>query len=185
MNNIIKSMDVGDIIACVACFISIICTIITFFQLRIAKKEYKLQKKIYTDGIPKLELSISDNFIYDDMNRDNIYFFFGIFVSNLSDKQTSIKKVILSLMCEDDLIYKPQLTRETLDLYKDLNIINNAQNIEAHSSIAGWCVFSLPRDVYKKINIDTYFITIEDIHNVIVKGYSVLLREELINYEIG
>jgi len=152
--------------------------------LRIAKKEYKLQKKIYTNGIPKLELSIRDNFIYDNISNNLVYFFFGIFISNLSDKQTSLKKYVLSLICEENLIFKPDSVFEIIDIYKELEILQIAQNIDAHSSKAGWCVFSLSREVYKKININTYIITLEDIHDIKTQTYSSLLREELINYEI-
>jgi len=63
-------MDVGDIISCIACVVSVVCAVLTFLQFRLSHKGYILQKKIYTDGVPKLELSITDNFIYDNKNID-------------------------------------------------------------------------------------------------------------------
>lgn len=185
MKDIIISMEIGDKIAFIACIISIICAVTTFLQLKWARKDYLLQKKIYSDGISKIDLSISDNFIYDDKYKDNVYFFFGIFISNLSDKQISIKKYTLSLLCEDNIIYKPDLSNEDIDYYNSIERLHIAQNIDAHNSIAGWCMFSLSRKIYNKINIDTYVLAVEDIHNTKSQSYSVLLREDLLNYEIS
>lgn len=185
MFEITMSIDIGDIIALVACIISIICAVFTFVQVSIAHDEFALQQKIYRDGLSKLELNIRNSFLYDDKNQDNVYIFFGIIINNLSDKQTSIKKCILSLLCEDNIIYKPDLCDITISHYKELNYINIPANLDAHSSCAGWVKFVLSREVYDKIDINMFMVCVEDIHGTKAVDNTVLVREELYNYEIG
>lgn len=183
--NLIITIDIGDIIAFIACIISVICAVFTFWQVRIAKKEYALQKKIYLDGLSKLELNIRKCFIYNDKNEDNIYLFFGLIISNLSDKQTSIKKCVLSLSCEDNIIYKPSLCETPLPLYNELDYLSIPINMEAHSSCGGWTIFKLSRDVYQKIDINMFTICVEDIHGAKVVDSTILIGEEISNYEIN
>lgn len=185
MDELATTINAGDIIALFSCIISIICALFAFFQVRIAKNDYALQKRIYLDGTSKLELAIRNSFIFDDKKENDVYLFFGIIISNLSDKQTSIKKYVLSLLCEDNIIYKPDLCYKDLELYQDLNYLDIATNIESHNSISGWVRFILPREVYDKINIDMFMINIEDIHGTKISDSTFLVREELNNYEIG
>lgn len=183
MMDILCSLKANDWISVISCLIAIASAIFTFCQARVSKKTYKLQMKIYTESLAHLNLEIFNNFIYDDKQNSYIYFFFGVNISNLSDKPTSIKKYTLSLLC-DNLIYKPDLSNTSLEIYSDLTRLNIAQNINPHNSVSGWCVFELLRENYQKINVNTYLLTIEDIHGQQAKKESILLREELVNYEI-
>ena len=178
------SIAVGDIIAMIACIISIICAGVTLWQTKIAKKSFSLQKKIYLEGLSNLEVSIGNSFIYDNKLEEKIYVFFGIVVNNLSDKQTSIKKCILNLLCEEDIIYKPSLCESEPMFYKELSTFELPQNLNAHSSCAGWLKYVIPRDVYRKINVNAFVICVEDIHGAKALDNTVFVREELHNYEI-
>lgn len=178
------TLEIGDVIAAIACIISIICAVFTFSQTKFAKKEYELQKKVYLEGLAKLELNIRDCFLYNDKNENNIFIFFGIVISNLSDKQTSIKKCILSLLCEDNIIYKPDLCDTYISIYEGLNYLNIPMNMEAHSSTAGWVKFALSREIYEKLDINMFMLSVEEIHGIKQVDNAVFVREEINNYEI-
>ncbi len=178
------SIEVSDIVAMIACVISIFCAFFSLWQAKTAKKAYDLQKKIYLDGFSHLELNIRDSFVYDDKNEEKLFIFFGIVVNNLSDKQTSIKKCVLSLLCEEDVIYKPSLSEKEDCFYKELSKFEIPQNLGAHSSHAGWLKYEVSREIYMKININTFVVCVEDIHGVRALDNAVFVREELHNYEI-
>lgn len=66
-------------------------------------------------------------------------------MSNLSDKSTSINNIVLWLFCLEDTIYRPSLN-ENLGANTEITYLSNAQNIDAHSSEIGWCVYDLSID---------------------------------------
>lgn len=178
------NIDVSDVISMLACFVSIFCAFFSLWQAKIAKKSYDLQKKIYLEGFSHLELNIRDSFIYDDKNEEKVFIFFGILVNNLSDKHTSIKKCVLSLLCEEDIVYKPSLSEMEDAFYKELSRFELPQNLGAHSSRAGWLKYEVSREIYMKININSFVVCVEDIHGVRALDNTVFVREELYNYEI-
>ncbi len=183
MKEITDKITTIDWISIASCGIALLSAVFAYAQARVAHKSYKLQKAMYIDGYAKIDIMINENFFVDDRENKNVFFYFGIIISNLSDKQTSIKKYILKLNCED-IVYKPMFSMENLEHYNNLNRLSEPQNIEPHSAVAGWCVFILERNIYEKLNVNTYTLIVEDIHGVQAGADSVFLREELLNYEI-
>lgn len=173
-----------DFVAVISAIIALLSAGFAFWQAKIAKKTYKLQKAMYEEG--KVNFAIQDiesSFLYDRNGEDNVYYFFKVILSNLSDKPTSISKIqlllsqnntdVLVISCTTNLLVQPDLLR--------LSIPNN---IEPHSSNSGWIVFEINRQVYKPIDIDTHYIIATDIHGVTVRREEISVREEVIDYAL-
>lgn len=173
-----------DIVAIISAIIALLSAIFAFWQARIAKKTFKLQKAMYEEGKVNFAIQDIENcFLYDKNGEDKVYYFFKIVFSNLSDKPTSISKIQLSLSqnntdalivtCTTNLLIQPDLLR--------LSIPNN---IEPHSSNSGWIIFEISRQVYRTIDIDTHYIIATDIHGVTVRREEISVREEVVDYAL-
>lgn len=179
----ISNLEVGNRISLISVLISVFCAVFSFLQARSANDSYKLQQKVYNDGKVNFDFRILENFLVDNKESSNIYYFFGIQIFNISDKPTSIKNYELQLVCSD-LVFKPKLFLDKLESYDALKQLPLSQDINAHSSVAGWCIFVLPKENHLKLDINSHVLVIEDIHNEKARQTSVLVREEVINYEI-
>lgn len=173
-----------DIVAIISAIIALLSAGFAFWQARIAKKAFKLQKAMYEEG--KVNFTIQDienSFLYDKNGEDKVYYFFKIILSNLSDKPTSISKIQLSLSqnntdalivaCTTNIIIQPDLFRLSIP-----------SNIEPHSSNSGWIVFEISKQVYRPLDIDTHYIIATDIHGVTVRREEIYIREEVVDYAL-
>lgn len=177
-------MDAGDYISAVACIISIGAAIVSFVSYRLSRKQYKLQLKMYTEGLSNFNFQIIDSCVKDNKEYDKIQYWFNLLITNISDKQTSIVEYVLKLDCLGNLTYTPEFVdlkeRSNLDIVS----LGRPQNIEAHSSVRGWCIFELPRDTFKELSIEKCRICIRDIHDKMDCQTAIYIEEELINYEV-
>ncbi len=184
MKEILDSMDVGDYISAISCIISIIAAILSFVSYKLSKKEYNLQVKLYADGLANFNFSIIDACIKDNKDYDKIQYWFHLLITNLSDKQTSIVEYSLRLECLSNVVYKPEYILPDNVKNSDITVLEMPQNIEAHSSLKGWCVFELPRNTFKELGIESCSITLKDIHKKTDSQTPIYIKEELINYDI-
>ena len=174
-------MDAGDYISLAACVVSVIAAILSFISYLLARKEHKLQLKLYADGLPNFRFKVIESCIKDNKECDKIQYWFNLLVTNMSDKQTSISEYILKLECLQKITFKPEyVTLKNVDVV----CLELPQNIDAHSSIKGWCVFELPRDTFKELDIETCTVTLKDIHGKTDCQTPIYIKEELINYGI-
>lgn len=178
------TMDAGDYISAIACIVSIVAAILSFVSYLLSRKQYKLQLKMYSEGLSNFNFKIIDSCVKDDKEYDNIQYWFNLLITNISDKQTSIVEYILKLECLGDIVYIP----ERVDLKKEKNVdvisLGMPQNIEAHSSVGGWCVFELPRSTFKELSIEECRVVLKDIHDKTNYQTAIYIKEELINYEV-
>lgn len=173
-----------DIIAIISAAIATFSAFFAFWQARIAKKALKLQSAMYEDGkVNFLIRDIENSFLYNKKEENSVYYFFKIVLSNLSDKSTSISKLQLSLSHNntDALIVS---CTNNLSIYPDLFRLDVPINIQPHSSNSGWVTFEINKDTFKGLIIDTHFIIVTDIHDVIVKREEISVREEVIGYDL-
>ena len=100
-------MDAGDYISLAACVVSVIAAILSFISYLLARKEHKLQLKLYADGLPNFKFKVIESCIKDNKECDKIQYWFNLLVTNMSDKQTSISEYILKLECLQKITFKP------------------------------------------------------------------------------
>lgn len=183
MQEILKELDVSDYISLGACLVSVIAAITSIVACVIAKKQLELQKKQYEDGEPNFNIKVLDAIIKKDKKSSIVQVWLNIRVGNLSDKATSINGIVLRLFCLEDIIYRPSINKK---LQKDAGItyFSVAQNIGAHSSEMGWCVFDIPVDTYNDLQIEYSELNVEDIHGQKCIEKIIYMQEELIDYGI-
>lgn len=177
-----ENNNFANYVAIISAAIAVLSAIFSFVQARSAKNSYRLQKKIYSDGEPKFSIQdISDSLLYNQKNLDEVYYFFKIILPNLSDKATSIiesklelkhKKGKLIVKYNEDCEIRNQLERLTIPI-----------DIPPHSSRIGWLVFSVSREIYDQLEIDTHYLFLKDLHGVEVKKEKIYVMEEYINHE--
>lgn len=179
----ILSLSTSDMISLVACIISILAAIVSFVSYRLSKKEYNLQMKLYTEGLSNYNFEIVDSFLVDDNKSEKIQYWFNLLIVNISDKQTSIMKYELRLECLNNIIFKPEFALERQD-EENISFLELPQNIDAHSSIRGWCIFELPRKLYKSLAIEKQTLLVKDIHEKKVEKEAIYIKEEVVNYDV-
>lgn len=184
MNEILNSMEPGDYISAISCIISIIAAILSFISYRLSKKEYNLQVKLYSDGLANFNFNVIDACIKDNKDYDKIQYWFHLLITNLSDKQTSIVEYSLRLECLSNVVYKPEYILPDNMKNSDITPLEMPQNIEAHSSLKGWCVFELPRSTFEELDIESCSITLKDMHKSTDSQTPIYIKEELVNYDI-
>ncbi|MCM1569063.1 MAG: DUF4352 domain-containing protein [Roseburia sp.] len=183
MQEIINELDAGDYISLGACLVSVIAAIASIVACVIAKKQLELQEKQYEDGEPNFNIKVLDAIIKKDKKISTVQVWLNIRVGNISDKATSINNIALRLFCLEDIIYRPSLNK---DVQTDTGItyFSIAQNIGAHSSEMGWCIFDIPIDTYNDLQIEYSELNVEDIHGQKCVEKIIYIQEELIDYGI-
>lgn len=174
-------MKPEDYISLVACIVSVVAATFSYISYLLARKEYKLQLKLYSEGLPNFNFKIIESCIKDDKENEKIQYWFNLLITNMSDKQTSILEYVLKLECLEGITFRPEYATVK---NADVVCLELPQNIEAHSSIKGWCVFEVPRNTFKELNIESYTITLKDIHDKTDCQTPIYIKEELINYGI-
>lgn len=147
-------MDTGDYISTIACIVSIGAAILLLISYLLSRQQYKLQLKMDSDGLSNFNFKIFDACIKDDKEYDKIQYWFNLLITNMSDKQTSIIEYVLKLECSDGIIFRPECLAPDNFRNADIARVIMPQNIEAHSSTRGWCVFEIPRDTFNKLDIE-------------------------------
>lgn len=143
---------------------TVISAFYAFLQARISKKSYNLQVAIYNEGQSKFEINdIKDSFMINKNGSNKIYYLFNIMVFNLSDKSTSIQKAELCITYDNNKAYKNILSNNEKLLFTELKKIELPLNIDSHKSHIGWMIFSIPKEIYDAININTYHIELTDV----------------------
>lgn len=162
--------------------IAVIAAAIATSQAISAKKSLKLQKKIYEDGKPKINLDIIESFLVDQKGNKEIYFYFKIIVDNKSDKNNAVKNVSLRVKTTTISLILAENNNRVQEIeiseYMDTPI-----NIDAQSSKKGWLVFSIEREAYEKIDINSYFLLIKDINDLEIEKEEILIKEVVVDYD--
>ncbi|MDO0822531.1 hypothetical protein [Desulfosporosinus nitroreducens] len=172
-----------DIIAVISATIALLSALFTSVLAWFANKTYKLQKDMFDAGKVNFVIEeIENSFMYNAKTEDKMFYFFKIVLSNLSDRATAINEICLELSyninstliinCQDNTIIQPDLSR--------LAIPNN---MNPHSSISGWVVFEVEKKVYNAIDINTHYISVQDIHGMNAKQEVIYVREEVVRYD--
>jgi hypothetical protein len=156
--------------------------IFAFWQARLAKKTLKIQQQIYEEGKPKLTLEIIESFLVDKKDEDKVYYYMNTIISNNSDKNNSIKSVALKVKDKTHTLNMSEV-KNRMSEFEMFNFFGSPLNVDAHSSIKGWFVFELKRNIYNDLNPDSYFLETEDINNIKYLKEEILIREVVINYE--
>lgn len=157
--------------------IAVFSAIFAWSQARSAKKSYKMQQKVYEDGKAKFNIDyISSSYSYNDNKHKNIYYYFEVSVTNLSDKSTSIKKAQLELVSNDG-VFKVN-HNDNLKIKRNHEILKIPFIIQPHTAISGWLVFEVPTYIHNELDIDTHYLILEDIHNLIRRKEEIYVMEE-------
>lgn len=183
MQEIINELDVSDYISMGACLVSVIAAITSIVACVIAKKQLELQRKQYKDGEPNFNIKVLDAIIKKDRKSSNVQVWLNVRIGNISDKATSINNIALRLFCLEDIIYRPSLNKN-IQTVADITYFSIAQNIGAHSSEMGWCVFDIPINAYNDLQIEYSELNVEDIHGQKCTEKIIYMQEELIDYGI-
>ena len=137
IGELLSKMDTVDLISLVACLVSIVGAIISIIMYRLTRKEYKLQLRLYKDGLANFNFQIVECHLKDDKENDKIQYWFNLLILNLSDKQTSIIEYSLTLKCSDGLLYKAEYYKNGSKRFEGIKYLDISQNIDAHNSITG------------------------------------------------
>lgn len=183
MQEIINGLELSDYISIGACLISVIAAIASIVACVIANKQLELQRKQYEDGEPNFNIKVLDSIIKKDKKSSTVQVWLNIRVGNISDKATSINNIVLRLFCLEDIIYRPSLNKDA-QTDEGIKYFSLAQNIGAHSSEMGWCIFDIPIDTYNDLQIEYSELNIEDIHGQKCIEKIIYMQEELIDYGI-
>lgn len=183
MQEILKELDASDYISIGACLISVIAAMASIVVCVITNKQLKLQRKQYEDGNPNFNLKVLDSIIKKDKKSDIVQVWLNIRVGNISDKATSINNIVLRLFCLEDIIYRPSLNKYG-HTDAEIKSFSYAQNIGPHSSEIGWCIFDIPIDTYKDLQIEYSELNVEDIHGRKCIEKIIYMQEELVDYGI-
>ncbi len=183
MQEFINGLKVSDYISIGACLISIVAAIVSIVACVIANKQLEMQRKQYKDGEPNFNIKVIDSLIKKDKRSSTVQVWLNIRVSNISDKATSINNIVLRLFCLKDTIYRPSINKDA-HTGEGIKYFSLAQNIGAHSSEMGWCIFDIPIDVYNGLQIEYSEFNVEDIHGRKCIEKIIYIREELIDYGI-
>lgn len=174
----------GDYISAVACVVSIVAAILSLTSYLLSRQQYELQLKMYSDGLSNFNFKIIDAYIKDDKEYDKIQYWFNLLITNMSDKQISIIEYVLKLECSDGIIFRPECLAPHIFGNTDVVRLIMPQNIDAHSSTRGWCVFEIPRETFNELDIEECRIVLKDIHDKKESQTAIYIKEELINYEV-
>jgi len=173
-----------DVVAIISACIALLSAVFAFSQARSGKKTYKLEKKLYDARNANFAIQeIENSFLYNANNEDKIYYFFKVLLSNLSDSATSITKITLELIHDDNSAFIVSCQNNT-EIHPDLARLSIPNNIAPHNSISGWVVFDISKRVYETININTHYIAAEDIHGVATRKEEISIREEVVGYDL-
>lgn len=162
--------------------ISFLSAVFAFIQAKAAQKSYRMQQKVYEDGKAKFIINcISSSYSCIDSEYKNVCYFFEISITNLSDKSTSIKSAQLELVTNDISFI---VNHADNAIVKEGNkILKIPLNIQPHTAISGWLAFKVPKDIYNKLNINTHYIILEDIHNLIRRKEEIYVMKERVKNE--
>ena len=164
----------------ISALIALVSAYFSYNQAQMAKKTYKMQ--IETGKSNLIIKEIKNCFVHNERRSDNVFYFFQIQLSNLSDKATSVNKIQLKLINSkypviinkcDDIAIRPMLNR-----------ILMPANISPNNSITGWAAFEVQKELYKEIDIDSHYILVHDIHGNVIEKEEIYVREEFIDYDI-
>lgn len=183
MREVVNALDISDYISIGACLISVIAAIASIVACVIANKQLELQRKQYEDGNPNFNLKVMDAIIKKDKKSSTVQVWLNIRIGNISDKATSINSIELRLFCLDDIIYRPPINKN-FQTETGITYFSIAQNIGAHSSEMGWCIFDIPIDTYNDLQIEYSELNVEDIHGQKCMEKIIYMQEELIDYGI-
>jgi hypothetical protein len=173
-----------NILALISIVIAVLAALFTFFQWRVARKSYKLQRAAFNDSKISISLqNIDECFIHNDKNADDLHYFFYLNIVNLSDRPTSINLVKLILHLDNGKEYYITAS-ENNKLYPDNKRLILPANISPRSSIVGWTAFSINKKIYNELQIESHTILVSDIHKLIAKQEIIYIHEEVIGYDI-
>ncbi|MEK4663018.1 hypothetical protein MHH93_14030 [Priestia sp. FSL H7-0729] len=177
--------DIIDNLALISGVVAALSALFAFSQARSAKKSLKLQSKLYEARKPNFAISdVTNSFLYNENGAEKVYYFFQIALSNLSDNPNSISNIQFKIVNNiDDVGFVTSLSDNTVT-HPELSRIKSPINIAPHSTISGWLIFEINKEVHNQLNIDSHFVVITDIHNFIVEKEEISVREEIVGYDI-
>lgn len=148
-------MEISVYVAVFSAGVSVIAMFITLWQAILANKTYSLEKKKREDGQP--------NFKIDSMKSkaiigvgETVRLTYYVVISNLSDKDMTIKDVSLRIIGEEKMIVlKPKNAGESIYI---------GDNIQCNKSLHNWIEFKITKDLYYDLGILKFIIEIKDIY---------------------
>lgn len=163
-------MDNSVYIAVFSAVISVIAMFITLWQAVLAKKTYNLEKKRLEEEKPDFKItSLNSKAII--RNDEKVQLKYYIVISNLSNKDMTIKDIKLRIIGEERMVV---LTPNNVDDYLYIG-----DNIECNKSFHNWVEFELTKKLYSDLDILKFIIEIEDIHGNKQDEIIIYMNEEV------
>lgn len=145
--------------------------IVTLWQAVISKKTYNLEKSRREEEKPNFKIiNLVDSKAVIGAN-DKVQLQYYLVVSNLSNKDMTIKDIRLRVVGEEKTIVLTPINKAEM--------LSVGDNIECNKSIQKWVEFDIGKDAYYNLKIIKFVVEIEDIYSNKQDATIIYMNEEV------
>jgi hypothetical protein len=164
-------------------FIALFALIVSTFGFATSRKALRISQKQEQRKNPLLVPSLLNGYVQFRKNKERVYGFL-LSVSNPSDSNNAIARIDLHLTYlsprHDRLtVQVPSSTArdDSFSRLSEFTMIAPPMELDAHHTIAGWCVFRVPEAALSRGVVESTVIVLVDSHGLKASLEPVLVQE--------